>query len=234
MVYDELLSASNLQKIGSYLAIKWFTLSRAAANYLSTTSSTIWNATTLATYKHKIAGIGRDDNEDLDQLQSRNTADDFQITLALGSSIPATNSANTSTVSNDRSYLLWGDNGGSTNYTRTIVSGGVTYYSMSRTWIIEKTNWTDQNITLGQDSGSRSSVLLVATDAAFTHVTQHLSMTSGSITLNSSKIPNGSFVTFAGIIHYPSTYFHLQAWPQKTATTCPGSRRVKETMHSFP
>jgi hypothetical protein len=204
IVYPSVLSATNLEKVGTYLGLKYgFTLGGSAPqNYLSSTSATIWNVTTLATWSNNIAGVGRDDNSGLYQLQSRSSNTGFQTTIGLGG-IATTNSANNTNINTDRSFMIWGDDAQATAYTRTIVSGGVTYYAMARTWAMQKTNWTDQNMAITQDSGSRSTVLLVATDAAFTNVTQHISLTGGTTTLSSSKIPSGSYFTFAEIIPLP-------------------------------
>ncbi|TDW97607.1 T9SS type A sorting domain-containing protein [Dinghuibacter silviterrae] len=204
IVYPSVLSPANLEQVGSYLALKYgFTLGGSAPqNYLSSTGTTVWNAATLATWSNNIAGLALDNNSGLNQLQSRSSNTGFQTTIAL-TNIAATNSANTGTISNDRSFMIWGDDAKATSYTRTIISGGVTYYAMPRTWTMQKTNWTDQNIAITQDSGSKSTVLLVATDAAFTNVTQHISLTGGATTLSSAKIPSGSFFTFASIIPLP-------------------------------
>jgi hypothetical protein len=59
------ISGSNQQlTVESYLAIKYgITLDQTVAkNYLNSSTTTIWDATTNSTYKYDIAGIGRDDN----------------------------------------------------------------------------------------------------------------------------------------------------------------------------
>ncbi len=204
IVFPSVLSGANLEKVGTYLALKYgFTLGGATPqNYLSSTSATIWNVTSNATWSNHIAGIGRDDNDGLYQLQSRSTVPGFQVTVGVGG-IASTNSNNNNNINTDRSFMIWGDDNNATTYTRTIVAGGTTYYAMARTWAVTKTNWTDQNIAITQDSGSRSVEMLVATDAAFTNVTQRIALTGGATTINSSKIPTGSFVTFAEIIPLP-------------------------------
>ena len=217
IVYPSVLSGANLEKVGTYLALKYgFTLGGAAPqNYLSSTSSTIWNATSMGTWSNHIAGVGRDDNDGLYQLQSRNTDPGFQVTIGVGG-ISTTNARNNTNINPDRSFMIWGDDNKATTYTRTIVAGGTTYYAMARTWAVTKTNWTDQNIVINQDSGARSVEMLVATDAGFTNVTQRIALTGGAVTVNSSKIPSGSFVTFAEIIPLPVNLISFTGQATKT------------------
>lgn len=217
IIYNSNLSAANLQKIGSYLALRYgFTLGGSAPqNYESSTSATIWNATTLATWSNNIAGLARDDNSSLDQLQSQSSNTGFQVTMGV-KSIAATNSANTGKINTDRSFMIWGDDGQATSFTRNVTVGGTTYHAMPRTWTVSKTNWTDQNIQITQDSGSRATMLLVATDANFTNVTQQIPLSGGTVTVNSSQLPAGSFFTFGGIIPLPVTLVSFTGTATKT------------------
>ena len=203
IVYNSALSASQLEKIDSYLAIKYgYTLS--GENYETSSSSTLWDVTALATWSNNIAGVGRDDNEALTQLQSRSIDNGFQLTVAIGNTIQATNSANSGSFSKDKSYLMWGDNNAGTAFTRNITVSGTTYNCMQRTWTFQQTsNWVDQNITIAQDSGSTTTYMLVASDAAFTNVIHVVSLSAGATTLSTTQIPDGDFVTFAKIIPLP-------------------------------
>lgn len=217
IIYNTSLSAANLQKIGSYLALRYgFTLGGSSPqSYLSSTSQTVWNAGTLATYSNNIAGLARDDNSGLDQLQSTSSNTGFQVTMGVRA-IAATNSANSGTINTDRSFMIWGDNAQSTSFTRTVTVGGTTYHTMQRTWTVSKTAWTDQNIAITQDSGSRATMLLVATDPNFTNVTQQIALSAGAVIVNSSKIPSGSYFTFAGIIPLPVSLVSFTGTATKT------------------
>ncbi len=206
IVFNSALNAASLQRVGTYLAIKYgYTLNQSTAtNYVNTAGTTIWNATTQATWSNNIAGLGKDNNETLLQLQSRSVNAGFQMAMAVGNSIAATNSANTGGITTDKSYMIWGDNDAATTFTRNITVGATTYNAMPRTWAFTKTAWTDQNITITQDS-SVATYMLVATDAAFTNVVNVVPLSSGTATISSSKIPTGDFVTFAKIIPLPVT-----------------------------
>jgi hypothetical protein len=206
LVFPSVLSTAQELQVGSYLAIKYgFSINEEyALNYSATNGTVIWNATNNATYPYNITGLGRDDAESLYQKQSRNNATGFQLTVSAGSALATTNSANASTFTNNVSYLMWGDNGASTAYTRSITNAGINYKAMVKTWLFDKTNWSDENITIAQDSLGTSTYMLVSSNATFTSVTQVIALNgSGAATINSSLIPSGSFVTFAKLITLP-------------------------------
>jgi hypothetical protein len=74
--YNATPSAADLNRIESYLAIKYGitrggnTNTGAAYNYLSSASTTIWNKTTNSGFNNDIAGIGRDDASALFRLRA--------------------------------------------------------------------------------------------------------------------------------------------------------------------
>ena len=118
IVYDRKLSASEVNRVESYLALKYgITLDQTLATHYTASDGTtrMWDASTgdNATYKNNIAGIGRDDLARLLQKQSRSintVANGNMVAMGLGT-IAATNKDNTSTIADDMSFLVWGDNG---------------------------------------------------------------------------------------------------------------------------
>ena len=79
VVHKSALTATNANRVESYLALKYgITLRQtpAAKNYVDSGAAVIWDATANVTYRNNIAGIGRDDVSALQQKQSRsvNTA----------------------------------------------------------------------------------------------------------------------------------------------------------------
>ncbi|CCB68490.1 Protein of unknown function precursor; putative adhesin [Flavobacterium branchiophilum FL-15] len=141
IVYDINVAATDRAKVESYLAIKnGLTLSQSSAqNYVNSDGSTIWNATTNATYKQNIAGIGRDDLSALNQKQSKSVNSGSQVILSTGT-IAATNTANANTITTNKQFLIWGDNG-QTGYTVLADSfGDATVFSRSqRVWFAQNT-----------------------------------------------------------------------------------------------
>ncbi|MBQ0908265.1 choice-of-anchor D domain-containing protein [Flavobacterium sp. F-328] len=166
--YDSRNSDSNKSRIESYLAIKYgITLGTNGTSlpYVNSAGTTIYGAN--QGYNYNIAGIGRDDNSQLNQKQSKseNTASD--ITIGLGD-IFATNSANTNTFGADRTFLMWGHNNNTLAAQAPIVvnmSSGITpalntdvdFVAVGRTWkVIE-------NGIIGTVKVSIPSVMLTAT-----------------------------------------------------------------------
>jgi trimeric autotransporter adhesin len=157
-------SAIDQQKIQSYLGIKYgITLhSIGSANdsgvslstrlndvdYFDSAGNIIWNTIANSSYNYDIAGIGRDDDSQLYQKQSKtvNTNDDITIGL---STIAATNNLNNNTC-NNKHFLVWGNNQGSlaaqpevkVNMSAGItpsLTSEVTFISVGRTWKVVET-----------------------------------------------------------------------------------------------
>ncbi|MBI1835852.1 MAG: T9SS type A sorting domain-containing protein [Flavobacteriia bacterium] len=138
--YTNSLTATERQKIHSYLSIKYgMTLT---SNYLSTSSATIF--TTASPYNNNIIGIGRDDNEALTQRQSHNDDDTVRIYL---NTLASSNSLNTGTFGNNISYIMTGATTG--KMCSTLASLGEMpvacdlYSRLEREWKVTKTNVTE-------------------------------------------------------------------------------------------
>lgn len=107
ITYNEYLSASDLDKVESYVAIKYgIHLNK---DYVSSAGSTIWDYAADPTYNHDIAGIGRDDKSGLNQKQTQSVNMDEMLTIGLDS-IENSNKNNTAVFANDNSFLVWGNN----------------------------------------------------------------------------------------------------------------------------
>ncbi|MFV8380036.1 LamG-like jellyroll fold domain-containing protein [Flavobacterium sp. LB3R33] len=157
-------SALNQQKIQSYLGLKYgITLHATSSsnvsgvsttsrlndvNYIDSAGNIIWNTTVNTGYNYDIAGVGRDDDSQLYQKQSKtvNSIDDITIGLT---DISATNKLNTSTC-NDKNFLVWGNNNGTLAAQAPVivnVSSGITpalttnvsFVSVGRTWKVVET-----------------------------------------------------------------------------------------------
>ncbi len=136
--FNKVLTQPERQRLNSYLSIKWgATLDQGSSGtaYLASDSSTVWSAD--STYKNRIVGIGRDDTSTLNQKQSKGGND---VTLGRGT-IAANNAANSNTFANDKSFLLWGDNGADATQT-TVVTGA--YKRVNRIWKAVSTNTPGQ------------------------------------------------------------------------------------------
>lgn len=115
IVFNTVLSPANVQQVQSYLAVKYgITLGNPAnvVNYVNSASGVTWTGT--AAYQNNIAGIGRDDNAALNQLQSKSVTSNV-VTMAVlpagaGNTIPVSNAANTNSFATNNTHLIWGDN----------------------------------------------------------------------------------------------------------------------------
>ncbi|OEK02575.1 hypothetical protein BFP97_14045 [Roseivirga sp. 4D4] len=144
IVYEGTLSATDRQKVQSYLAIKYgVTIDQSSAtNYLASDGGTAWDATANATYNNDIAGIGRDDMSCLEQKQSISQNSDALVTMGLGT-IEADNASNTNNFSADDSFLMWGNDDTNPNQANalsnvSLLPGNVTE-RMQRVWKVDET-----------------------------------------------------------------------------------------------
>ncbi len=87
IAYNNYLTALEKQRIESYLALKYgVTLDQTTPlDYLASDGATkMWDATVNAAYNKDITGIGRDDNSDLNQKQSKSVHAGALVTLYNG------------------------------------------------------------------------------------------------------------------------------------------------------
>lgn len=198
IAYDRVLSATEIQRVQTYLAIKsGVTLGQ---NYLLSNGTTnIWNATTNAGYLNNIAGIGRDDTSGLHQKVSRSINKNSVLTLATTTNFTAVNSdASRTAVANNLSFLVIGDDnatvsGLSTTNTATSLGYNV---RVPRLWRVQNTSF-NQNVSLyfsGVDISSFNFYLVWDANGNFTDGN---SVNLGQINVNSfitvagSSLPNG-------------------------------------------
>ncbi len=219
MAYSQSLSDSDIAKINTYLAIKYgITLGQGNGhvgkngnnyNYVATDGTTIWDASTNSTYAYNIAGIGRDDAEALTQKQSQSIQAGFQPVIGLGA-IAATNAANSSTFSADKSYLIWGDNGQAASfaavYNPTSFTPAAGYFRMNRVWKVQETG----AITNVMVQATGADHLLVSSDPTFASGVTEIAFNSGSATID---FANGQFFTFGAEATAPGgVASNLTAW----------------------
>ena len=150
--YSSRNTDADQQKIQSYLATKYgITLGTngTSLNYVDTDSNIIWDITEdSGAFNYDIAGIGRDDCSALNQKQSKSINTDGLLTFGLGD-LFATNADNPNSFTNDKNFLMWGnDNGNLTTSTpidvdmsagTTGVTTAVDFISIERNWKVVET-----------------------------------------------------------------------------------------------
>ena len=143
MTYDRNLSTAEMEKIYSYLAVKYGITMRlstvagstASGNYVSSKGALIWNYAGNSNYHNDVAGIARDDASALEQKQANSVNSDNLITIGLGG-IAATNIENINNFDADQSFLLWGNNNGATTLATSV---SVSLTRMARIWTVQET-----------------------------------------------------------------------------------------------
>lgn len=220
------IEKSNIQ---SYLAIKYgitLGVNGTSMNYTNSDGNVIWDATANSGYNYDIAGIGQDDISRLNQKQSKSVNSTEVMTIGL-TDIYTTNTANTNTFATDKSYLVWGANGG------TMIDSGVNLNidlgPTTITTITEVVNRKYKMVETGGDVGTvrvsiptasfisglpalgptDAYVMVVATNAAFTTglETVFMSTTGGNQTCL-YDFDGTKYVSF-GVAHQAVNPLHI-------------------------
>ncbi len=105
--YDRILDESEIDKIESYLALKYGI--GLVKNYVSSKGKIVWNYESQKSHSNNVTGIGRDDQSNLYQKQS--TSSSIPGLLTIGVQPIAPSNALNQGVLNNEEYLIWGDNG---------------------------------------------------------------------------------------------------------------------------
>jgi hypothetical protein len=202
IAYNRVLSDVERQSVESYLGLKYgITIGNGTTDYLATDGSKYWTADPV--YKARITGIGRDNGTALNTKQSLSVDTGF-VTISLGNNIAITNEQNTNTITNDKSFFVFGDNGQSAASYANIISGTNATRRLPRIWRVDKTNWADQSITLKADAPGTKVYLLISTDPTFATINQELPLNADkTITLSSGLMPDGIYFTFGAAVKYP-------------------------------
>lgn len=214
--YSSSLDAAQLQKVNSYLALKYgitINQSTAGQDYLASDGNKSWTAD--ATYKYNIAGIGRDDLTALNQKQSQsvnkgvmaNIETDSQLVVALNAVEPS-NTANTNTFGADMQYMVWGDDNGSLTTrvaTGNVTANGLTYTKrFSRVWKVQNKGGFADKIgvyypvsAFGNASSSSIGLIYASTAAKLSDGTASVIANSGKENING--VEYYAFYVSAGI-----------------------------------
>lgn len=101
ILFNRVISPIERQQVESYLAIKYgISLNQAfPASYLNSSGEIIWDAEINEAFNRNIAGIGRDDLSDLNQVVSENTQTPGVMKIGVQDEIRNNN------------FMIWGDNG---------------------------------------------------------------------------------------------------------------------------
>ncbi|MCC6287031.1 MAG: T9SS type A sorting domain-containing protein [Chitinophagaceae bacterium] len=207
------LSATERQRVNSYLGIKWgITLDQTTAtDYLASDGTKIWDASVNASFKYDITGIGRDDCGALYQTQSTSTDGSDIISMGLDS-IAINNSSNSNTFANDKSFLIWSHNNGTiasyaSGVPASLSSISACYQKVGRVWQAQVTNTPGaMQLKIGKagyfvfSKSSFKPVLLIgnsATDFTGATVVNATAVVNGIAQFDNITFTNGQYFTFA-------------------------------------
>jgi hypothetical protein len=209
--YDQQLSASDQQKVESYLAIKYgITRDNSVGDLRASDGTLVWDASNNPSYQHDIIALGRDDPSAMYQKQSRTPDDSLSLYI---DGLAVNNISNAGSITNDISFVVMGHNGERLLGKTTEIPPGV-YSRFAREWKITNTNFNgDYGLDFKWEEGGSFDIadirLLVDNDGDFSNATivgpaDGLTFSIGSIrieNISASHIPANStrFVTIASI-----------------------------------
>jgi len=214
IVFDSKLSTDELNRVESYLAIKYGqTLSvDQNRNYLSSTSTVVWDGAD-ANYYNNVFGIARDNISALYQKQSKSSNAGQQLIIGAGTSgLANTNAANTNTLS-DGQFLLVGDNGLSQSLSESLVytggSNGEVNLRFAAIWKAQNTNGVG-TVTVAWPGNVRNLYVVNSSDETFDGSDNFTEMTTDA-TINgvayktaTISLADGEYFTFAGYGYAPA------------------------------
>ena len=220
---------SERRRIESYLALKYgitLGVNGTSMNYQDSNGTVVWNTAANSGFNYDIAGIFRDENSQHNQKQSKSINPTEVMTIGLTDIFP-TNSANTNTFSTDKSYLVWGSNGGTMNNSGTNLNidlGPTTITTITevvnRKWKVVETGGDVLTTriaipTVAFLSGlpplgpTDAYVMVVATNATFTTGVETVFMSTTGINQTCLYDFDGTkFITF-GVAHRATNPLHI-------------------------
>jgi hypothetical protein len=216
MVFEDRLTASQMDQVESYMAIKYgTTYANGAKDYKNSAGVTVWSEATNSSYNNNIAGIARDDNGALYQKQAWSSNSGKQVLIGIGG-LSNTNASNAGTL-NDGQYLIWGDNGMSKypSVAETNIAG--TNYRFASVWKVQNTGSVGM-VRVAWPAGFAAIKLVQSTDATFasgntiTDMTAHTQDVNG-VTYNYADVTlvDGQYFTFSILAQSPGGIATLPA-----------------------
>jgi hypothetical protein len=221
VIYTGVPTPLEQEKVQTYLALKYGITKNSADNgstgaqderdYFASDGTVIWDYSDGSSYNHDIIGLMRDDKSDFTQKQSITPDDSIAIYI---SSLAASNSANTGSISNNISSVIIGHNDSILHGDKNLSKPTGVYSRFGRVWKVTNTNFSD-NFSLEIEWAERGSFdisdirLLVDNDDDFSNATilssaDGLTFSVGSIIvsgISTSHIPMNStrYITIASV-----------------------------------
>ncbi len=181
---DDANLTTERNRIQSYLAIKYgitLGVNGTSQDYVDSSGTVIWDQSANSGYNYDIAGIGRDDDSDLNQKQSSSVNNATDATgptegiLSIGlTDIYNTNNGNiinnSANTFLDKEFLMWGNNGADLDLAASVVSvnmsagitpsltTNVTFTGMQRIWKVIEVVGAGEDIPMVKISIPQSAI----------------------------------------------------------------------------
>ncbi|WP_415326897.1 beta strand repeat-containing protein [Chryseobacterium sp. MMS23-Vi53] len=197
------LSDADLEKIHSYLAVKYGITLTSTQNYLSSTNQVVWNATANSGFGNNIAGLGRDTA--LNQRQSMSSNPGKQILIST-TGLTSTNTGN-STQLTDGQYLIWGDNGLAKMSTVPISGVSGVNYRFASVWKAQNTGNVG-TVRVAWPANLKNLKLVQSSDTIFDGTDTVTDMSANTQTVN------GVTYNYADVTLADGQYFTLASYVQ--------------------
>ena len=219
--YASTLSTAEREQVQTYLAIKYGIA--ISSNYVTSDGTTVWNATTNAAYSNDIAGIGRDDDSDLNQKQSTSQSGGI-VEIGLGT-LAADNASNANSFGSDGSFMIWGHDNGS-NSVATAFSGTNVFTRMARIWNVEETGSVG-TVEIQIPDSYGATYLIVSGNSSLTSPTEYALTNNGDGTLSRTiNFSDGQFFTFGSGVSPGGVASSLGLWLKANAGVTESSGNV--------
>jgi uncharacterized repeat protein (TIGR02543 family) len=199
------MTSTDLNKIHSYLAVKYGISLNGSDNYVNSDGTAVWNKTANNGYNNHIFGIARDDAYGLYQKQSRSASLPF-FTAFVGNNVMPLNSGNTSGRLNNGVYAMFGSNGGNTITLLTDLSDQYTAsgsteklnYRNNLTYKVQITGASSLTVKLKPvENISVPEYMLISANPAFPNdaTTEVIPFRDAVV---EKELQNGVYISFAG------------------------------------
>lgn len=221
LIFDTALTMDEMDRVESYLSIKYgTTYASGASDYKNASSAIVWSASNNADYIQNIFGIARDDYSELYQKQSKSTNQGQQLIIGAGNSLFNTNADNTNTLT-DGQFLMVGDNGLqqslSTPLSYTGGSNGEVNFRFESIWKVQNTNNVG-TVTIAWPAGINNLYVVQSGDETFDGSDNFTEMTS-TVTINgvdynttTVNLADGEYFTLAGFASAPGGVVGPDFW----------------------
>ncbi|MFH1509496.1 MAG: sialate O-acetylesterase [bacterium] len=211
IIYDDDITLANLQKVESYLALKYglslsndnngdsttFEAPNAdgihEGDYVLSDDTVAWDASVNQTYHNDVAGIAQDDTSALDQTQSSADDSDGEDKIIISGA----------TGQDDGEALIWGNDGGALAATASY--NGISNKRVARVWKVQETGDVG-TITVSIPSAAVADLekMVVHTDPSFATSDREVTLSVNGDNLEATiDFNNGdyfSFITSASLI----------------------------------